>query len=353
MPKYKGTQKKSNKWYYWIWNGKRRKLEWFGGFDSAENAHNERLQKLNDLHNKDIDPTNITLKDFCLYYLRVYGEKELDPGTVLLNKKILNKHVYPYIGHIRLQKLNPAHMLDLIDKLTENAPPTVPNSAITIIRKILNKAYEWELLHTNPAKKIKKPKLIIQEHPVLTKEKLLEVIDKLPGRSKCIIALGGMVGLRRGEVFGLQWSDFDFRKGTISIKNQVTRGKVKKVKSKASRAVLPLAKDILPKIKEWKLQSGSPKWVFQGLGDKPLSPDGWASRNWSKIKNEFDLPEDFRFHDLRHSFATILIKEGKSLAKVQKLMRHAGIKITIDTYGHLVSDDLHEALDVFSDTSQL
>jgi len=348
MPKYKGTQKKRNRWYYWIWDNRSKQLKWFGGFESAEDAYKERLHKLNDLHNKDIDPTNITFEDFCIYYLRIYGKKELDPGTVLLNKKILTKHVYPHIGHIRLQRLNSAHLLDLIDKLTEKAPPTVPNSAITIIRKILVKAYEWELLHTNPAKKIKKPTLLVKEHPVLTKEKLLEIIDKIPGRNKCIIALGGMVGLRRGEVFGLQWSDFDLKKGLLTLKRQVTRGKVKRLKAKASQATLPLAKDVLPKIKEWKLQSGSPQWVFKGRGDGPLIPDGWASRNWSKIKNRLDLPKEFRFHDLRHTFATVLLKDGVSIAKVQKLMRHASIKTTIDTYGHLVSDDLRDALEIFN-----
>jgi integrase len=97
-------------------------------------------------------------------------------------------------------------------------------------------------------------------------------------------------------------------------------------------------------LKEWRLQCQSFKWVFQGKGDKLYSPESWVSKRWSRIRKEHNLPEDLRFHDLRHTFASIMFLEGVAVGDVQKLLRHSSYRTTVDIYRHLLPDQLNNAL---------
>ena len=226
MPKYRGIIKKKNLMYYGVWNNRTRKLKWYSGFGSAEATHRSRLHKLEEIRSQNSDPSSMTIKDLCVYYLNEYGKKQLRKRTLCLIEQMMLSHIIPHIGNIKIQTLRPHHL-----------------------------------------------------------------------------------------------------------------------KSAASKTTIPLMSHLVRLMKEWKLQCGSSKWVFKGAGDRQRSPDGWASKNWVKIKQQFGLQKDLRFHDLRHLFATILLRDGLHPVKDLKLLRHANFKATVGIHGHLFSEDLHEALD--------
>ena len=120
-------------------------------------------------------------------------------------------------------------------------------------------------------------------------------------------------------------------------------GEIGPVKTDTSKAVLPICKRLRLTLAEWKLQSGSPIWVFPGKNDKPLYPDTWVAKHFKKILKENNLPP-MRFHDLKHTFVSILISLGIPTADVQKLARHASYQTTIDIYRHLLPNQLEKGL---------
>ena len=129
----------------------------------------------------------------------------------------------------------------------------------------------------------------------------------------------------------------------INLQRQYFLGRVMPLKTESSRMQLPICRTLSLILATWKLRSGSPLWVFPGKGGKPLYPDTWIAKHFRIILKQSLLPP-MRFHDLRHTFVSILIGEGVSTADVQKLARHASYQTTIDIYRHLLPDELEKGL---------
>ena len=164
---------------------------------------------------------------------------------------------------------------------------------------------------------------------------------------KYVVAVASFTAMRRSEIFGLMWQDIDFNKNTLSLRRQFLDGEISPLKTEASKATIPIWPRLTKMLKEWRLQCKSFKWVFQGKGGKPYSPESWASKRWSRIRKEYNLQEDLRFHDLRHTFASIMFSEGVAVGDVQKLLRHSSYRTTVDIYRHLLPDQLNNALKIF------
>ena len=116
------------------------------------------------------------------------------------------------------------------------------------------------------------------------------------------------------------------------------------MKTKASKAPVPLYPQLARIIKEWKLQSKSLTWLFPSKNDKPMNPEGYERRQYKKLLSNNGLPM-IRFHDLRHTLASILLSEGMSSHDVQKILLHATYKTTVEIYRHLLPDQLENALE--------
>ena len=223
----------------------------------------------------------------------------------------------------------------------------VAHNTLRTLRKILNKAVEWEFLPYNPLKG-KLPPVPKNEHSVLTLNQLIRLVDGLEGEDKCIVALAGFAAFRRGGIFGLRWEDIDFKANSINLRRQYSDGLLLDLKTEASRSIVPIWEGLTKILMEWRLQSGSPEWVFRGKQGNPLSPTAWCRVHWERIKRDFMLPMDLRFLDLRHTFASILLSEGADLGDVQKLMRNSSYQTTIDVYRHLMPGQIERNFRFFN-----
>jgi len=190
-----------------------------------------------------------------------------------------------------------------------------------------------------------------KEYRILTPEQLMQVLYRIGERERAIIGLAAFAGLRRGEIFGLQWEDIDLKGRKIDLQRQYFLGKIMPFKTESSRIQLPICRKLSVILGEWKLKSGSPRWVFPGKSDKPLYPDTWIAKHFRRILQEYGIAP-MRFHDLRHTFVSILIGEGVPTADVQKLARHASYQTTMDIYRHLLPDQLEKELRHLDDTLQ-
>jgi integrase len=168
-----------------------------------------------------------------------------------------------------------------------------------------------------------------------------------------LISLFSRTGLRMGEALGLQWTDIDFHDRFIEVQRTLSHRRLTTPKSGKSRRVdlsLQLAetlKALLVEQKKETLRKGwgeVPEWVFINEEGKPLDQANFHYRVWRKLLAKAGL-RYIRVHDLRHTFVSLLIQNGESLAYVKEQMGHHSIKITVDTYGHLVPGGNKAAVD--------
>lgn len=164
-------------------------------------------------------------------------------------------------------------------------------------------------------------------------------------------------GVRIGEATGLQWQDIDFNARFAKIERNLVDGKLTTPKSGKARRVDVSAqlaetlKTLLVERKKETLRRGwreLPAWVFVNESGNPVDPDNFRKRVWPKILAKAGL-RTIRIHDLRHTYASLLIQHGESLAYVQEQMGHHSIRVTVDTYGHLVLGRNRAAVDRLDD----
>jgi integrase len=279
--------------------------------------------------------------------------------TYVNYRSVINHHLIPALGHVALQKLTPGMLQSLYrQKLDEGLKPPTIAVIHSVLRRALEDAVKKGLVVRNVAKLVTPPRIERHEVQTLTvaqAEKLLEVAHSLALDVLLLVAL--TTGMRRGELLALRWGDIDFDKGTVFVHRTMTRiagyklveGEPK-TKSSRRRIVLPaVAVDALKKhrIEQEKLVAAG-NWQDKGIVfcDKnggffcPVKLLRWFGR----LLKQAGLSH-MRFHDLRHSAATILLAAGVHPKVVQELLGHSTIAMTLDTYSHVLPSMQQEAAD--------
>lgn len=351
--------------------GKRKQIT-KSGFDTrkaANKALRERLQQLEKDIAFGVSPDTETLTVGA--YLTDWIEKtktELKYKTYVEYKNIVQKKLIPAFGYLQLKKLNAMHITSFYQENQELAANSL-RYYHAVLNKALNQALQWRLITLNPMTAVKKPKLIKEEMRVYDSEQLKQFLQLLEGRAIYYpVLIAASTGLRIGEIAALRWSDIE--NGTIYVTQQLQEGEdgleLVPLKTKGSKRKVPLM-DITKKAlreldiryKEYKLRGGE---YFQDLGFILCNEDGnpyapaYLSRNYRRTLKEytdnegknllqrFNLPY-IRFHDLRHTHATLLLKQGVNPKIVAERLGHATVVMTLDTYSHVLPDMQEEAVE--------
>ena len=147
-------------------------------------------------------------------------------------------------------------------------------------------------------------------------------------------------GLRRGELLGLKWTDVDFEYGAVMVQRAISRqnGKVVEapLKTKNAYRTLPLSADAISVLKIQKCKVGNSEWVFPSPTGGPMSPDS-VLHMLQRVLKRAGLPR-IRFHDLRHTFATMALQNGVDVKTVSSMLGHYSAGFTLDTYAHVTTD---------------
>jgi len=347
MPKYPGVRKIKNLWYYRIQQYGKRIVS--KGYRTAEEAHKARTEYLNSLHHLAVISNKITLKDFAKKYFAEHSRIKNRSSTIAKDEGIFENHILSVLGKMKLEDIKTYHLVQFQNSLIKNKTQSVAHNTMRTLRKILNKAVEWDFLTYSPLKG-NLPPAPDTEHPVLTMAELFNLIDNIEGRDKYIVSMAGLAALRISEIFGLKWEDFNFVENKLHLRRQYVEGEIAPTKArKGFRGnILPIWSGLSQLMLEWKNICKSPEWVFEGRKKKPMAPSGWRSDEWQRIKKRFDLSEDFRFHDLRHTFATVMLADGAPAGDVQKLLRHKSIATTLNIYRHILPGQLESNFKIFN-----
>ena len=225
--------------------------------------------------------------------------------------------------------------LDLKRRLNKFGRPFTPATVkhqLVLLNRLYNLAKRWKLYQgANPMENVEVPKLDNQKTEFLSDEelsRLLAVLEDWPfGDSAAFVKFCLFTGFRRGELFKLRWSHIDFDRGLVTLPDP--KGK-KTVTVPVSQPALDVLRD---------LNATSSPFVFPGKDGKQRVD---FKGPWKKIRKAAGLPADFRFHGLRHNFASQLISNGVDLAVVGKLLSHKQAQTTM-RYAHLRPDVVRAA----------
>lgn len=276
----------------------------------------------------------------------------------------LEKHLKPFLGDIKINRINYDSIEKFISHSLEHGVsiPTLRKILINL-GAILTYACRKRYLDYNPVRDIEKPKGH-SEHDknedlnILTPKEirtLLNFTEELKYNTLFMTAV--MTGMRQGELLGLKWSDFDWFNNQVYVNRTYNHFCFYEPKTKTSKRKIDLAPQLVAQLKKWKLACPPSELdlVFPNEKRKPMSALNMYNRKFLPALKKAGLKK-IRFHDLRHTYASIQIDLGANSKYLQKQMGHSSIKITLDVYGHLMKDVNKEAANrlgkaIFSESS--
>ena len=272
------------------------------------------------------------------------------PRTLEGYRAIVRLHLDPTLGHVPLVKLTPIHVQELLNtKLDDGFSPTRVRAIHAVLRAALNQAERWELIHRNVSRLVTPPGRIHNEIEPLNVDQaraLLRATERTPLGALYSVALS--VGLRLGEALGLQWDDIDLDERVVAVRRSLQRfdGRLQLVEPKTdrSRRSIHLPEPCLDALRahrsvqlERRLRA-SAAWddrdfVFTTSIGTPLEPRN-VLRTLKRDLANAGLP-DIRFHDLRHTCASLLVAQNVHPRIVMETLGHTRISTTLDLYSHV------------------
>lgn len=315
------------------------------------------------------DNRNTKLENFIETWLRDYAEKNLAPKT-LFRYKQLTKRIKLALGHLKLEKIKPTHLLSFYNNLLEPGirqdnrqqdPDTKKQlkglSERTVLHyhrllhTVLEAAVQWQYIAINPASRVKPPKVPKTQMACYDDQQvglMLLALRQEPINYQALVWLAVSTGMRQGEIMGLEWKHIDLSSGTIRVEQaaQYIPGQgnfLKLPKNEYSRRVVAAPPAVMQLLKEHKvaqneirLQLGS-KWqgddrVFTQYNGKPMYANSMS--NWfPDFAKRHNLPH-MNFHGLRHTCASLLIADGATVSDLSKNLGHSNSSTTLNVYSH-------------------
>ncbi|PWU44509.1 site-specific integrase [Micromonospora globispora] len=342
------------------WDEGKRSRKWVYG-----KTERDVLGKLADLRRRQEQGQNLaaaprTVGEWLDEWLRMKERDGTRPSTLQGYRKLIENHIRPAVGKMALDKLNPTAIRRLLAEKTDaGLSATTVRHIHGLIRNSLGDAEREELVHRNAAKSVRPPAMRQVERRALSVHEAKRLLDALRGhRLEALYVCALTVGLRRGELLGLAWSDIDFDAGTLTVRQTVQRaeGRLQLVPPKTERArrTVPVPAQTLALFRAHRRQQAADRlaagerWqdrglVFPSKVGTPRDPDH-IDRTWHKIRAAAEL-DWLRLHDLRHACATFLLVSGASPRTVMKVLGHSQIGLTMNTYAHVLPDIERAAVD--------
>jgi integrase len=294
-----------------------------------------------------LDAGRETLAAFAEEWWDVYAKANLETATLKTYASVWNRHALPRLGHVRLRDLSPAVVARFRRELEDGGVGAASaRKTMTMLQSMLRVAVEWQRIASNPVKATRKPSVktrrAVRPTPPDTVEELRAwlVAHRAP-RDAVLVSVLAYAGVRPQEALALRWRHV--RERTLLVEEAVAYGKLKGQKTgrppRTVRLLAPLRQDLA----EWRLASGRPDddaFVFPAA-----SGDVWQLHDWQNWRRRVFAPAAAAIgvdgavpYDLRHSFASLLIHEGRlSVVEIAQQLGHSPT-MTLNTYGHVIAE---------------
>jgi integrase len=298
------------------------------------------------------DDENMTVGEYLDVWLKSSVRGSVRQSTYDRDASLVNNHLRPALGGIKLKKLSAAHVQGFYrDRLDYGLSPSTVHKMHAILHKALTQASKWHMVPRNVTETVRPPRPAPKEMRPLTSEEARRLLQAARGNGlEALYVLAVTTGMRQGELLALSWQDVDMKNGTVSVRRTLTRsggrytlGEPKTKKSRRSIRLTPRAVEALESHLDRQLREmGILRDRYEDRGllfttstGGLINPSNLRQRSFARLLTEAGLPH-IRFHDLRHTCATLLLTQGTHPKYVQDLLGHATIAITLDTYSHVM-----------------
>jgi len=345
-------RKRGKGWAVVVYHGRDAKpqYKWYTVHGTREDAEQFLRDRLTELYQgRFIPETPTTLTEFAVQWLRDY-KVNLSPTTYNNYEVSLRCHALPMIGDVPLRKLRPQDIQQVLAGCANKglAPKTVKH-VHTVLRRLLSQAVRWGLIASNPVALVDPPRVKQRELRVWTEEEVRCFLKAArEHRLFALFALALATGMRRGELLGLMWEDISesrilVRRALVPVDGRPTLKSVKTATSVRPVAISPATYALLQEhgVRQRAEGSACMNLVFTSIYGNPVDPRG-VGRLLHKLSRAAGLPR-IRFHDLRHTSATLMLKAGLHPKVVSERLGHADIATTLGIYGHFGPDMQAEA----------
>jgi integrase len=357
------VRQKDGKWYVFINHHGRRKAKCIGDKRVAQ-AVAQKLQAKLALGDFQLDDSpRPTFAAYANQWLS-NAQRLCKDSTIHGYRAVIKHHLLPAFGHCTLEEITRERVRALVfDKHQAGCASQTIRNIITPLRTMLHQAVEDGIMATNPAVKIGRylrgtPRS--KDVNPLTREEvslLLETALTHNPRYYPFLLTACRTGMRIGELLGLQWGDIDWHGRFIEVRRARVRGRLTVPKNHKPRRVdlseqlAVVLRNLHRQRMEETLRRGQPEaplWVFCSETGAPMLEANVRERGFFRTLEKAGLRR-VRFHDLRHTYTSLLLQQGESIVYVKDQLGHSSIQITVDTYGHLIPGANKSAVDKLDD----
>jgi len=378
MAKARNLRQRGRKWVvYFRVEGRQH----WKSFDTREDASlylaKSRTEKL---RGEFRPPAKIRFREFAAEWLRDYAQGNVRPSTFAGYETVLRNHLVPEFGELHLneitrkaitafvadwraggpryrERVRLARELEATRAKVEGRPPrsvrlgnspkTISN-AIVPLREMLGHAVEWGYLSTNPAAGIKRPQLEHAEMHFLDADEVRRLLEAARPEWRTFLLCAVTTGMRIGELLAVRWGDVDWQRRRIWVRRSVDRGgRFSQPKTAKSTRAIAMPPTLVSALREHLMASrfkGEDDLIFATRKGTPLVSNNVVRREFKPTLRRARLPQ-IRFHDLRHTFASLLVAQGEHPKLIAEQLGHASAQITIDRYSHLMDQSYGDASD--------
>jgi len=274
----------------------------------------------------DYDDENMTVGEYLDRWLKGSVRGSVRQSTYDRDANLIRNHLSPVLGGIKLKKLSAAHVQHFYrDRLDAGLSASTVHKMHAILHKALARAVAWQMVPRNVSEAVEPPRPATREMRPLSPAEARRLLDAADGeRFEALYVLAVTTGMRQGELLALKWQDVDLENATISVRRTLTRdgGRVTigEPKTRKSRRLIRLTSQATGALRRhlerqlWEIQALGDGYTDQGLvfttaTGAPVSPSNLRQRSFARLLRKAGLPR-VRFHDLRHTCATVLLSKG-------------------------------------------
>lgn len=277
-----------------------------------------------------------------------YEQEEMPArySTRISYQSFIDGHIRPRWAETPIASLKPMAVEDWLKHLS--LAPKTRGHIRGLMSTIFRCAQRWELIENNPMElvRVKDASKRLERPSVLTAEQFHNLLANIREPYRTMVLIAGCLGLRAGEIVGLQWGDFNFEKSVLLVQRSVVHGRVDDVKTEYSRDFVPLAPELAAELLKYREQSypTAEGWLFANpKTGKPYHQEEIQKTHIQSAATAAEIKTAVGWKTFRHSYRSWLDETEAPVGVQRELMRHASIQTTMNVYGRAMTDSKRQA----------
>lgn len=286
-----------------------------------------------------------TVRDATEDWLRRCAREGLDTQTLKAYRSQAANHILLPLGDMELAELRRADVKAFVEAMLDGNSREMTRKVLVSLKSLLKEAVEREWIQASPAAEVmlKRQKRHDKQAGIPTKEEIRRLIAHAPGRHRALIVTAIFTGLRIPELRGLAWEHVDFARRIIRVRQRANRSsEIGSPKSKAGTRDIPMTPLAAEALERWRpdCPAGELGLVFPNGRGNPETCGNIMRRIYYPLQLEAGITDrdgkpKYGFHALRHACSSLMIEQGWPVKKIQTVLGHRSIVMTLDVYGHL------------------